>query len=215
MFSTTNEVIDLSRQPLDSALFDVPSGYAQAMSQQELFGMPSIADAVSGRTSDSSSSASTSVSSSGSVAKQPGAVRIGVAALNNKAGKQVSLDSLRAKLMGQLESAGFEPVALNGSSWMEADAEAKAKQCDFILLTDLTALKSSKVGGMFGRVTGVDTAAKTEAKVDFKLFAVGESSPRIQSSASAKEEGEEASAGTALESEAKMVITEARKKSRG
>lgn len=214
VFSTTKEVIELSRQPLDSALFDIPPGYTQAMDQQELFGIPSMADAMSGRT-DSSSSASSSVSSSGSRTKQPGAVRIGVAALNNKAGKPVSLDSLRAKLMGQLESAGLDPVALNGSSQMEADAEAKAKQCDFILLTDLTALKSSKIGGMFGRVTGVDTGAKTEAKVEFKLFAVGESSPRLQSSASAKEEGEEASAGTALESEAKMVITEARKKGRG
>ena len=47
-------------------------------------------------------------------------------------------------------------------------------------MTDLVSLKSSgakKMGGMFGRVTGVEGIDKTEAHVDFKLFAVGESSP--------------------------------------
>jgi hypothetical protein len=213
MFSTTKEALELSRQPLDSALFDAPAGYTQVMSQQELFATPSVGDIISGRTEGPAAVPSTSPS--GAETKKPGSMRIGVAQLNNKTGKVVALDSLRARLMGQLETAGFDPIALNGSSQMEADAEAKAKQCDFILLTDLTSLKSSKLGGMFGRVTGVDAGAKTEAKVEFKLYAVGESSPRLQSSATAKEEGEEASAGTAVDSEAKAVISEARKKGRG
>jgi hypothetical protein len=70
---------------------------------------------------------------------------------------------------------------------------------------------------MFGRATGVGSSGidKTEAKVEFKLFAVNESSPRLQSAATAKEEGDEASAGTAIDQEAKQVSAEARKKSRG
>jgi hypothetical protein len=50
--------------------------------------------------------------------------------------------------------------------------------------------------------------------VEFKLFAVSETSPRLQSAATAKEEGDEASAGTAIDQEARQVSAEARKKSR-
>jgi hypothetical protein len=89
--------------------------------------------------------------------------------------------------------------------------EAKAKQCDFILLTDLATLKMNKLGGMFGAVTGTGMP-KTEAKVEYKLFAVGESAPRLSANASAKVEGDDASAGSAIDMEAKAVLAEAKKK---
>jgi hypothetical protein len=120
-------------------------------------------------------------------------------------------------LLAEIQSNGVEAVPLNAISAREAELEAKTKQCDFILYTDLTTLKTSaakKLGGMFGRVTGVGGIDKTEAKVEFRLFAVGESAPRLQSAASAKEEGDEASAGTALDQEAKQVSAAVRK-SRG
>ena len=215
MFSTTKEVIELSREPLDVALFEIPAGYTEAASQQELFGIPSVADLMAGRTPGSNPNESSAPASRTSETKKPGSILIGVMPINNKAGRPVSADALRERLIGRLEGAGLEAVGLNASSQMEAEAEAKAKQCDFILYTDISALKSSKLGGMFGRVAGMEGASKTEAKVEFKLFAVGESSPRLQSSTSAKEEGDEASAGTAIDAEAKTVSAEARKKGRG
>src|SRR6201988_4510356 len=112
--------------------------------------------------------------------------------------------------MGQITNAGFEAIALNATSQAEADAESQAKPCDFLVLTDSAALKISKLGGMFGQVTGVGGGGKTEAKIEFKLFAVGESSPRLQTSTSAKEEGDEVSAGLAIDNEAKMITTEVR-----
>jgi hypothetical protein len=215
-FMTTKEVIELSRQPLDAALFDVPAGYTEAASSQELYGMPSMAAMIAQAQGQSGNTDSPSPSTaSGPVAKKPGSILIGVAQLNNKAGRPVALDSLRARLMGQITNAGFEAVALNATSQAEADAEAKAKQCDFIVLTDIAALKMNKLGGMFGQVTGVGGVGKTEAKIEFKLFAVGEGSPRLQSSTSAKEEGDDVSAGLAIDNEAKMITTEVRKKGRG
>ncbi len=73
---------------------------------------------------------------------------------------------------------------------------------------------AKKLGGMFGRATGIGGIDKTEAKVEFKLFAVGESAARLQSAASSKEEGDEVSVGNALEQEAKQVSAEVRR-SRG
>jgi len=220
VFSTTKEVIELSREPLDATLFDVPAGYVETKNAQELYGMPSMDAMMSqmakGRPPVESNQG---IASPDANTKAPGSIRIGVIQINNKTDHPVSTESLRSRLLGEIQSTGVEAVSLNAGSPAEAEMEAKAKQCDFILFTDIASLRISaakKLGGMFGRATGVGSGGidKTEAKVEFKLFAVNENSPRLQSAASAKEEGDEASAGTAIDQEAKMVSAEARKKNR-
>lgn len=215
MFTSTQEVVELSRDPLDAALFEVPAGYIETTNSQELYAMPSaseiMAQANSGR--QPAEDSPTQTTSSGE-AKAPGAIRVGVVQINNKTDKQISTEALRQSLIGQIQGGQVDAVALNALSRMEAEAEAKAKQCDYILYTDLTTLKSSKLGGMFGRVAGVSGAAKTESKLEFKLFAVGESTPLLQSSAAAKEEGDDVSAGSAISQEARLVSAELRKRGR-
>lgn len=219
--TSTKEVIELSREPLDAALFDIPPGYVEASSAQELYAMPSMAEMTSqmskGRPpiEDDQSNASNVIN-----AKAPGSLRIGVVRINNKTDSGVSQESLRGRLVEEIQSAGIDAVPLDAMSPREADVEARAKQCDFILYTDLTGLKTSvakSIGGFLGRATGSGSGGigKTEAKVEFQLFAIGESAPRLKSAASAKEEGDEASAGTALEQEARQVSAEVRRKGRG
>jgi hypothetical protein len=219
MFTQTKEVVELSRESLDIALFDIPSGYTQAMNTSELYATPSIASIMANQgqtdTSRPSPSSIPGVPSSVVPAKKPGSLLIGVVQFNNKTSRPVSLFELRQRLIAQIEGSGTNAIALNASSQMEAEAEAKMKQCDFILYTDVAALKMNKLGGMFGNITGVQGVAKTEAKLEFRLFAVGESSPRLKSSASAKEEGDENSAGTAVDAEARMVVAEVKKAGRG
>ncbi|HSS19110.1 MAG TPA: hypothetical protein VLL54_03490 [Pyrinomonadaceae bacterium] len=218
-FSSTKEVIELSREPLDAALFDIPAGYTEAASTQELYEPPSMASMMGqmsqGRQPANNSQGNSSQSSS---AKASGAIRIGVVQINNKTDRSVSTDSLRDRLVNEIQGSGLEAVPLNAVSQREAETEATARQCDFILYTDLTALKLSAakaLGGFLGRATGVGSGSigKTESKVEFKLFAVGQTAtPRLASAASAKEEGDEASAGTALGQEAKQVVAEAKRK---
>ncbi len=213
-FTSTKEVIELSREPLDAALFDVPAGYAETSNYQELYAMPSMAALSQMAQGERSETPSMSAAMTPN-AKAPGAIRIGVVQVNNRTDRAVSQESLRSRLIGQIQGSGLEAVPLNALAPGEAEAEAKAKQCDFILYSDVAVLKTSaakKLGGMFGRVAGVGGIDKTEAKVEFKLFAVGNTTARLQSSATAKEEGDEASAGTALDQEARQVIAEARKK---
>jgi hypothetical protein len=214
-FSITKEVLELSRASLDLALFDIPAGYTQATSQQEMYGAPSAADIISsaqGAASSNTGSMATAPNPSANDAKQPGAIRVGVVQINNRSGKPVSQESLRQRLIRDIQGSGIEAVALNGTSAAELEAEAKEKQCDFILYSDVAALKMSKLGGLFGSVTGAGGIGKTEAKMEFKLFAVGETSPRLQSSASAKEEGDENSAGVAIDAEARMVVAAVKKR---
>jgi hypothetical protein len=149
--------------------------------------------------------------------KKPGSIRIGVVQINNRTDHPVSAEALRQRLIGSIESGNIEAVPLNASSPAEADAEAKAKQCDFVLYTDIAALKLSAakaLGGLLGRATGVGSGSigKTESKIEFRLVPVGENAPRLQATASGKEEGDENSVGIAIDAEAKAVVSAAKKR---
>jgi uncharacterized phosphosugar-binding protein len=130
---------------------------------------------------------------------------------NNKAKASVSTDSLRQQLIAVLSGSGIEAVALNASSASEAALEAKAKGCTYILYTDISTLKTAssgkKLGGFLGKATGVSSgdSGKSEAKLDFKLVPVDGTSPKLQSSASGKEETADASVNAALQEEARAV----------
>jgi hypothetical protein len=210
-FTMSKEVTELSRQTLDAALFDVPAGYSEARSQGEMYSQPSMADMQQmGRQQESQANSRES-----SMSRNPptanAKVKIGVVEFNNKAKATVSTDSLRDQLIGMLNGNGLDAIALNASSPSEAAAEAKAKGCGYILYTDISTLKSAssgkKIGGLLGRATGVSSgdSGKSEAKFDFRLVPAGSSSPTVQSSASSKEDTQEASISTALQSEASAV----------
>jgi hypothetical protein len=217
-YTVTKEVADLSRAPLDAALFDIPAGYTEAAGTQELYGAPARGmGKVNDTAGQPANPTETAATPDNSGTKPAGLIRVGVVPINNKTDHSVSTDALRGRLISGIQADGIEAVPLNAESATAAEVEARAKQCDFILYTDLTALKTStakKLGGLFGRATGVSGMDKVDSRLEFKLFAVGETSPRLQSSTSGKEEGDEASAGTALDAEAKLVNNELRKKGR-
>src|SRR6185369_13716481 len=101
--------------------------------------------------------------------------KVGVVEFNNKAKAQVSTDELRQQLITVLSGNGVDAVALNASSASEAEIEAKAKGCTYILYTDLSTFKTAstgkKLGGFLGKATGVGSgdSGKSEAKLDFRL----------------------------------------------
>lgn len=231
--TSTIEVTEISTVTLDPALFDVPAGYTQAASVEELYGsgmagtggmagvMPGGGTPPGARppsdTGQSMGAMNSSAMSAMSAArpKQPGMIRVGVAGIGNSAGGSVSLGTLHATLVGSISDSNVEAVALNASDPTAADAEAKTKECDFVLYTDLSALKqsaASKVGGMFGKVAGVGGLQKYESRVDFRLVPVGGPAPALESNATAKEDGADASVSAALQREAKAVTAAARKK---
>jgi hypothetical protein len=211
----TKEVTELSRQPLDAALFDVPSGYTQANSMQEMYAAPSISDMMAQYGQQGANQGRPMPSNMPSNMSNPTAARakVGIVEFNNKAKASVSTDELRQQLVATLSGDGIDAVALNASSASEAAMEAKAKGCTYILYTDISTFKApstgKKIGGFLGKATGVGgggDAGKAEAKLDFRLVAVGSSSAKLQSSASGKEETTEASVNAALQEEARAVV---------
>ncbi len=132
--------------------------------------------------------------------------------------KTVAPDAARAHLMSALTNVGLEAVPLNAYTPAALDTEAQQKECDFVLTTDVLALKTSagnKIGGLFGRATGVSTAAgleRTEAQVTFKLTPVGGTTAQLQATANAKETGDDTSLNAALDKAAQAVVKAAKKK---
>jgi hypothetical protein len=215
MFTTVKEVVDVSRQPLDAALFDVPAGYSEVRSQPELSAGPSAAYsmAMSQSQSGQTNHGTTDSPMSNTSANAPAKIRVGVVELNNKTKTQVSTDSLREQLIAALNGNGLDAIGLNASAPNEAAIEAKAKGCSYILYTEISSLKNAsaakKLGGIFGQAAGVGTggAGKSEARFDFRLVATGSSSPTLQSSAAGKEDSQEASVNAAVQSEASAVAS--------
>jgi len=137
--------------------------------------------------------------------------KVGIVEFNNKAKASLSTDELRQQLIATLSGNGVDAVALNASSPSEAAMEAKAKGCTYILYTDISTFKApsagKKLGGMLGGAVGIGGggSGKAEAKFDYRLVPAAGGSPKLQSSASAKEDTADASAHAALQDEARAV----------
>jgi len=164
-----------------------------------------------------SESGQSSMAGMPSTSKTTGKARVGVVELNNKTKSSVATDSLREQLVAALSGDGVDAISLNASSASEAEIEAKAKGCGYILYTDISSLKAAstgkRIGGLLGRASGVGSSdtGKSEVRLDFRLIPVGSSSPTLQSSASTKEDTQEASVSSALQSEAKAVAASVNK----
>jgi hypothetical protein len=234
----TVRVTELSRATLDPALFDIPAGYQQASSQSELIdqrammqammqanGAGGDADENEGGASNRPGTGGMGAANSGGMnsggtgatpgRKQPGTIRVGVVRIGNKTTQSVDAGSMRSTLIESLNGSGVEAIPLNESAPDAAQAEAKQKECDFVLFTDVSGLKQSaanKIGGFMGRAAGVGGAAdRFEAKVDYTLTPVAGGAP-TQSSAAAKEDGgADASVNSALRKEAQAVQARVRK----
>ncbi len=185
----TAEVTGLEITKLDQALFDVPADYVEARSSMEL--MPAFAaggsleDALFGSTADGTSQAAP---------KKPGVIRVGVLEPVDKSGRNLNTRMLRQELTGKFSKGGYEALPLSGSSAAAIEADARRLECDYILLAEVTELKTSKPG-RFGGVLKMASGGGPpkdvhETKVSYKLFATGATaSPRASGDVKASSGG--------------------------
>lgn len=183
--STTQEVLELARTPLDAALFDIPAGYTLARNAQELYGMGEETHAAGRVRSGEEAAAGVPVAAGTPAAaplaapnapKRPGVVRIGIVmpkAQVTSGDARVAAEALRNTFAGYLHGPAVEVVALTALLPVQAAEEARQGQCDYVLYASLTQKKGG--GGMFGRSFGniagavvgsipVDTAGEAAAR---------------------------------------------------
>ena len=162
--SMTQEVLELSRQPLQSALFDVPEGYALAQDMQQLYGMGATASSPAAKEPKNNSTGSIPVSESSSATiasatspRKPGAIRIGMIMpkVQLTAGDTArAAEALRTSFAKYLNSPTIEVVSLESRLPSLAMNEARQNQCDYVLFVSMVQKKGGGGGGMFGRALG-------------------------------------------------------------
>jgi hypothetical protein len=170
-FSTLNEVIDFSQATLDASLFEPPADYRQVSDFASMYGAPSGMPSASSSDTPSPSSAS-SVSSPSSVPttaastpavgpKKAGMIRIGIVTVkpgavadNMNAGNLAG--AVQATLSEKLKAPNVEAIPIQATVLNQIEAEARQKECDFLVYTTVT---HKKGGGGFGSVFG-STAAQ-------------------------------------------------------
>ena len=149
----TQEVLELSREPLSAALFDVPEGYTLAKDMQELYGISTetTSSSTSNRPPESNTTASATTTSA-ATAKKPGVIRIGLVLPKVQviAGDSAqTAEAVRNSFASHLNAPNVEVVPLNAAS----ATEARQKDCDYMLSVSMT-VKKGGGGSMFGRTIG-------------------------------------------------------------
>jgi hypothetical protein len=173
-FSMVNEVVELSQATLDASLFDAPADYREV---KDFSGASLMAAASEGADDDGSSASSSSTDSgiSSNVkdtanpsaaqppaelgAKRPGVIRLGLASVKAvSAGDGMSAADLAAAVQNTLaeylKSPSVELVQLEAKLPSQIDAEARQKECDFVVYANVSHKKGGGggFGGMFGKV---------------------------------------------------------------
>ena len=177
-FSTINEVVEFSQATLDPSLFDVPEGYREVQDFASMYGAPSgmpsaadMASAASGADTTNIPSANPSNSPSTKAAealpaKKAGVIRIGVVTVKiDKVTEGMNAANLatavQATLQEKLKAPNVEAVPIQATVLNQIEAEARQKECDYLVYTAVSLKKGGGgLGGMFGS-TAAQVAAAT------------------------------------------------------
>jgi len=174
--SMVNEVVELSRATLETALFEVPADYREVQEASQMYAttattsmsstsmnsnstgmsMPSnsgLSQSIRGAASQSVAASDAPVAS----AKKDGVIRIGLATVKTgSVGETISAADLAAAVQNTLVSymkvPNIEVIQLEARLTSAIAAEAKQKECDFVI--NITASHKKGGGGGFGGMFG-------------------------------------------------------------
>jgi hypothetical protein len=190
------EVTELEVTTLDAALFEIPPGFTEAGDVRAL--SRALSDANERKlTADVTAAAPPAP-------KTPGVVRIGVTEFANKTTQTVDTRGLRAQLIGILKEAKVEAEPLPALPQSELLQRASERGDDFVLVAEVTELKTSGGGGRFGSilkaassVAGGPTKDPTEAAISIKLLQP-DGKTRLSNNAKGKDGGFDMKAGIGI-----------------
>jgi hypothetical protein len=166
-FSTTNEVVEFSQATLDQALFEIPEGYREVSDFSQMYSAPSVANIAAAANQSASSASSVPASAPTTTTpaqtlgpKKAGVIRIGIVAVkpgavadNMNAGNLAG--AVQTTLTEKLKAPNVEAVPIQATVLNQIEAEARQKECDYLVYTTVT---HKKGGGGFGSVFGSQAA---------------------------------------------------------
>ena len=204
------EVVELNTATLDASLFEMPVGCRVVSSYQELMGVPSMSGMMGGQPPANMEEAAemaaamsvprpatrpqppappaqpeppaAAAAPAAPVApKGSGVVRIGVVKIKDLTGQYLPTDNLRINLMSEITKRNMEAVPLDAEAPHETVlAEAREKQCDYVLYTDANQVKDPGSGGLPSAAVPRGTSLSSDqyqALLDITLWKLGKPQP--------------------------------------
>ena len=157
-FITNLETIELTTGKLDSMLFEIPPGYTEAKSMDELqdkFDPTSMIKQYTEKNNTDDNPVNNDV-------KKPGILRLGV--LEPKGEGQFQAPVLQQHLVSSMNSGKLESVAVS------SEEDARAKNCDLLLNTEFVKVKQAgKVGGLLKAIKNADPNAASSFNIEANM----------------------------------------------
>ncbi|MGQ0737960.1 MAG: hypothetical protein ACT4OJ_02765 [Bacteroidota bacterium] len=194
--------LELTTLKLDSMLFEIPPGYTEAKSEEELqekFDMNEMMNQYKNMNKDNEND-NPAVNDQ----KKAGVIRIGV--YEPKGDEQVQASVLQQHLVEALTGGSIEARAV------ASEEEARKYDCDYTLATDITRMKpAGKVGGLLKAIKNADPNAASSFNIEagMILLRLADGTIRLQPKLDGKYEGKPDDAGKKLMDEgARQVLKE-------
>ncbi|HUK16479.1 MAG TPA: hypothetical protein VLW65_08695, partial [Bryobacteraceae bacterium] len=212
-FTTESEVVELTSNPLDAAMFEMPAGCQVVGSYQELLGMggmpggvarggqpapapeaaaPPAPEASAQPAAPPAAAAPPAPAAAVVAPKGEGVIRVGVVRINDATGTNLPLDNLRVNLMSEVTARQMEAVPLDAAGQAAIAAEAADKQCDYILYTE--ASQVAEPGSSIplpAALRGVQLSKdKYQALLAVTLYRVGKPVPELKQTPLAADAGQ-------------------------
>ncbi len=160
---TELETLELTTGKLDSMLFEIPPGYKEAKSMDELqdkFDPTAMAKEYMDQYKNKDNANNDAVNNE---IKKPGTLRIGV--LEPKGEGSFQAGVLQQHLVGTMQSGNLDAVAV------ESEEDARAKSCDLLLATEFTRVKQAgKVGGILKAIKNADPNAASSFNIEASMI---------------------------------------------
>jgi hypothetical protein len=169
-FTNINEVIEFSQATLEASLFEPPAGYREVKDFASLYASPTTGvPSMSDNPSSTAPTTTNPVSSTPSSTKAPdavgpkkaGVIRIGVVTVKtDKVAEGMNASNLanavQTTLTEKLKAPNVEAVSIQATALKEIEAEARQKECDYLVYTTIS---HKKGGGGFGSMIGGTAAS--------------------------------------------------------
>lgn len=200
-FTTDIETLELITGKQDSMLFEIPPGYTETQNPEDLQDQFDPGGMMKQYT-DQMKEEQGKISEKEPGEKQAGTIRIGV--LEPVADAILQPSQLQQRLVRDFTDAGYSSVPVS------SEEDARAKQCDLILNTDVLKCKqASKIGGLLKAVKNADPNAASSFNVEAKMVLrnLGDGAVRSAETVNGKYEGKaEEATGKALDEGSRLLV---------
>ena len=206
-FSTSLETLEFSTAKLDSMLFEIPPGYTEAKSENELqekFDINEMIKQYGNPDANKIDATMMPVTTTVADQKKEGMIRIGV--YEPKGEDQLQASALQQHMVTSLIDGNIEAIAIS------SEEDAKNYNCDYTLASDFIKIKSaSKAGGLLKAIKNADPYASSSFTIEAAqaLVKLSDGSIRLQPKINGKFEGKiDDAAGKALDEGCRQVLKE-------